>query len=323
MGEPTNLLDRRLLLFTGKGGVGKTTIAAGVALEAARRGKRPLIVEMGHRASMESIFGVRGIGYEPQAVGRGIHAMNLDFEQSLYEYMVEHVRVARVARAVLSNQALQRFFHAAPAVAEIAALNKVSSLVREREADGSVRWDPVIVDLDATGHALMLLNLPSVMDGLVGAGPMRALVDGFSGLLADPRRTVLSLITLPRELPTQETCELFAKLRADHKVPLGALFINRVPVLPVQDELLPLLDHLRGAVQAQPDHPLARPVRRRLELARIATERRDRAQEQIDRLARDVPLPTAKLPAISYATLDLDRIAELGAAALAAVEAPA
>src|SRR5690606_9010827 len=242
-GVNNSLLDRRLLLFTGKGGVGKTTIVAALALEAARRGRRPLIVELGHRASMESVFAVPQIGYAPREVGKGVWAMNLDFESALAEYFEEHIPVKRVARTIMRNKTLQKFFHAAPSVAEVAILNKLSALENQRE-HGQHRWDPIFVDLDATGHAIMLLNLPSVMTGLIGDGPMRRLIDGFSSLLTDPRKTVLSLVTLPLELPAQETVELYERLVNQHEVDLGVLFVNQVPPRPLSPKQAGMLDRL-------------------------------------------------------------------------------
>ena len=151
--------------------------------------------------------------------------MQLEFDGALTDYMNEHVKVPRLARRVLSNQALRRFFEAAPAVGEIATLNKLSALERERQG-ATPRWDPILVDLDATGHALMLLNLAKVMDGLVGDGPLRRLLDGFSILLNDPRKTMLNLVTLPRDLPAQETVELYERLCSDHRIARGALALD-------------------------------------------------------------------------------------------------
>ena len=131
--DPSTLLSRRLLLFTGKGGVGKSTVVASLAMEAARRGGRPLVVELGHRHTMRSIFGTSAVGYEPHPVGHGVHAMQLEFDGALTDYMNEHVKVPRLARRVLANHALRRFFEAAPAVGEIATLNKLSALEAERE----------------------------------------------------------------------------------------------------------------------------------------------------------------------------------------------
>ncbi|MFO7565816.1 MAG: ArsA-related P-loop ATPase [Enhygromyxa sp.] len=302
-----SLLDRRLLLFTGKGGVGKTTIVAALALEAARRGRRPLIVELGHRASMESVFAIDKIGYTPREVGGGVWAMNLDFESALAEYFEEHIPVKRVARTIMRNKTLQKFFHAAPSVAEVATLNKLSTLENLRE-HGHHRWDPIFVDLDATGHAIMLLNLPSVMDGLIGDGPMRRLIDGFSSLLTDPRRTVLSLVTLPLELPAQETVELYERLARHHDVELGALFVNQVPPRPLTSKQAGFLDRLEHRAHQHQITTLVDDVA----IARRAMRYHANAREQINRLRRDVALPLVELPTIASRALDLETVARVG-----------
>lgn len=300
----TSLFDRRLLLFTGKGGVGKTTVVAALALEAARQGRRPLVVELGHRASMEGLFNVDGIGYAPREVGRGVAAMNLDFEQALAEYFAEHIPVKRVSRAIMRNKTLQKFFHAAPSVAEVATLNKLSALEGERE-DGRPRWDPILVDLDATGHAVMLLNLPSVMDGLIGDGPMRRLVDGFSSLLCDPKRTLLSLVTLPRELPAQETLELWQRLDRHHDVELGVLFVNQVPERPLTPQQAGMLDRLEAAAADNSE------LLDDLALTRRAMRRHASAREQIQRMRSAIAMPLVEIRRADDA-LDLDAIAAMG-----------
>ncbi len=312
--RPT-LLDRRLLLFTGKGGVGKTTCVAALALEAARRGRRPLIVELGHRASMEGVFEVSEIGYTPREVGKGVWAMNLDFESALEEYFVEHIPVKRVARTVMRNKTLQKFFHAAPSVSEVAILNKLSTLEAEREGR-KPRWDPIFVDLDATGHAIMLLNLPSVMNGLIGDGPMRRLIDGFSSLLKDPRKTQLSLVTLPRELPAQETVELYQRLVRQRDVDLGLLFVNQVPERPLSPNQAGWLDRVGQRAAEVGLNTLVDDVA----LARRAMRQHANARAQINRMRKDIALPIIELPVLFDASLGLAGLAEVGQQLVAKIE---
>jgi arsenite-transporting ATPase len=313
--SPTSLLDRRLLLFTGKGGVGKTTLVAALALEAARRGRRPLVIELGHRASMEAVFEIDRIDYTPRDVGRGVHAMNLDFESALSEYFEQHIPVQRVARTIMRNKTLQKFFHAAPSVSEIATLNKISTLEAER-GQGGYRWDPIFVDLDATGHALMLLNLPGVMSGLIGDGPMRRMVDGFSTLLADPRRTILSLVTLPLELPAQETVELYTQLNEHHDIALGVLFVNQVPPRPLNPKQAGLLDRLEHRAKTVGIDTLVDDVA----IARRAMRYHANARGQINRLLREIDMPMVELPNVASRVLDLDTIAKLGRKTLELLE---
>ena len=313
--SPTSLLDRRLLLFTGKGGVGKTTIVASLAIEAARRGRRPLIIELGHRASMEAVFRVDQVGYAPRDVGRGVHAMNLDFESALNEYFEVHIPIQRVAKTIMKNKTLQKFFHAAPSVSEVATLNKISALEAERQG-GGYRWDPIFVDLDATGHALMLLNLPGVMSGLIGDGPLRKLIDGFSKLLSDQRRTILSLVTLPLELPAQETVELYTQLQQHHDVALGVLFVNQVPPRPLNPKQAGMLDRLEHRAKTFGIETLVDDVA----IARRAMRYHANARGQINRLLREVDMPMVELPSIASRVLDLDTIGHLGRKTLELLE---
>lgn len=288
-----HLLERRLLLFTGKGGVGKSTVVAALAVEAAHRGQRPLIVELGHRASMQSIFAVPHIGHEPIAVtpdGK-VWAANLDLDEAIVDYVVEQVKIRRVARSITGNRTLQGLFRAAPAVREIAMLNKLRLFERD-ESRGRPTWGPILVDLDATGHALMLLDMPQILGNLLSGGPLRGLIDALTGLFTDPSRTLLNLVTLPAEIPVQETLELHERLTRSRGIQLGALFVNQVPPVPLTPELRPLLPELAalaaraGLMQLGDD----------LELATQALAEDARARDLIATLHREARMPLALLP---------------------------
>lgn len=296
----------RLSLFTGKGGVGKSTLVAAVAVEAARRGLSPLVVELGHRASMQAIFGVPRVEHAPTEVAPGVHASNVDLDATLAEYIEAHVRVRALARRVARSAALRRFFEAAPAVTEVLTLWRLEQLLGATRPDGHPRWHPVLVDFDATGHALMFLELPRVFEGLVSSGPVRELLDSFSALLSDRARTRLHLVTLPGRLPVQETIELVTRLAAEHAVPLGTLYVNQVPRAPLPEGSRHVLDAL-----------LARGGRPELasDLALMARETRahERMREEIARLA-SLRLPMVELPRLP-GPLDRAALAELGARA--------
>jgi len=278
------LATRRLQLFTGKGGVGKSSVVAATALAAARAGRRPLVVELGHRATMATVFEEASIGHEPTEVAPGVHAANIDFDEALVDYVAEHAKVRALARRIVRGEALRRFFHAAPAVSEVVTLRMLERLEEATER-GAPRWDPILVDLDATGHALMFLSLPEVFADLATRGPLARLLKGFTALLSDHDRTALNLVTLPDELPAQETRELHAALRKKGSVPLGRLFINRVPAPPVSDATRQRYDALEAAGWSA-EVALAR----RLEAAH------ERAAAIADRLERELELPTLRLP---------------------------
>ncbi|MEX1365312.1 MAG: ArsA-related P-loop ATPase [Nannocystaceae bacterium] len=307
-----DLLDHRFLLFTGKGGVGKSTLTASVAIEAAARGMRPLVVELGHRATMRSVFGVDTVGLAPRPVGLGVHAMSVEFEQAVVEYMVQHIPSRRTARAIAGNQVLDRLFRAMPAVGEIATINILRAREAEVDEAGRPRWSPILVDLDATGHALMFLELRDVVGPLMGAGPMRRLLDDMAELFADPERTRLNLVTLPEELPVTETLELHERLAAKGSVAFGRIFVNRVPHTGLIGAEA-TVEQLHEAAVRSADHELRSDAV--FALAALDNERRARAQ--IDRLQEGLPLPILELPRLPAARLTGTDLRDLGRAALA------
>ena len=318
-----HLLDRRLLLFTGKGGVGKSTVVAALAVEAAARGLRPLIVELGHRATMQGIFAAGGanhgapeIGHDPVPVtaDRTIWAANLDLETSIVDYVADQVKLRSVARAIASNRALQGLFRAAPAVREIVTLNKLR-LFERAVTRGRPTWGPILVDLDATGHALMLLEMPRMIGELLADGPLRGLVDALTGLFTDPTRTLLNLVTLPSEIPVQETLELYQRLRRDHGVPLGALFVNDVAPRAIASELRPYLPELAELAQRERLPELAADV----QLAGQAIARDELVLALVARLQREADLPLALLPRLAPHEHGLVGLQRLGRAALTAL----
>jgi arsenite/tail-anchored protein-transporting ATPase len=306
----TALLDRRFLLFTGKGGVGKTTLVAALAVQAAEHGLRPLVVELGHRQSMRSVFGAAQVGPTARDVGHGVHALSIDFDAAVLDYMVEHLPSKRLAGAVVKNRVLERLFAAMPAVGEIATLSKLRALEAE-QVDGKPRWSPILVDLDATGHALMFLELRVVLEGLMGAGPMLRLIESTADMFADPRTTRLNLVVTPDELPVTETIELYDRLVGAGTVAFGHVLVNRVPVCGVDDAAIASLDAIEQAARAAGEVEVVRDVAwARRELAHQAS-----ARHQIERLSSRVPLPIVELPRLATARMTFDDLALLGARA--------
>jgi arsenite/tail-anchored protein-transporting ATPase len=234
MGLADDLTRSRIHFFTGKGGVGKSTIVGAVALALAERGKRPLIVELGHRASLSAIFSGTPIDYRPREVAPGVLAMNVELEPALREYVADHLRVPGLAGLVLSSKPLRRFFEAAPAVAEIVTLKKLEKLEGERRR-GAARYDPILVDLDATGHATMFFELPRVFAGIARTGPLATLLDSFSALLRDDAKARLHVVTVPSELPVNETLEFRAAMRARETIDVASILVNRTPPSPPDD----------------------------------------------------------------------------------------
>ncbi len=220
-------LDRRLLFFTGKGGVGKSTVAAATAVFAAARGKRVLLVEVDDKGNAATLFEHAPVGFDPVEVYPGVHAMQMRTEASLREYLKLNLRVPVLGRLGPIAHMLEFVANAAPGVKEILTVGKICWEVRE-SIEGRADWDLVVVDAAATGHVVAQLDAPWAIRDLVQVGPVRTQTNWMTELLGDPAVTALHVVTTPEEMPINETIELVATVRADLAVPLGSVVVNRV-----------------------------------------------------------------------------------------------
>lgn len=287
------LLERRLLLFTGKGGVGKSTVVASMSLAARQLGKRVLVVEMGTEGAMKRLFGLPQVGFEPVAVAPGLDTATLEPEQALADYVRSYVKVGGLARLILRHPLLKAFFRAAPGVYEFVTLHRLVEWVEARDAarPGGYAYDLVLVDLPATGHALRLLALPEAVRQLVGHGVMGRVVDHLETVLHDPKITALSLITLPEDMPVSETIELYDALRTKTRLPLGLLIVNAYPEA--------LFDADEREVLARLDAMETKRLSPVVAQAREACRGERRRGELLAELGRRVGLTRLLLPALT------------------------
>ena len=227
MAPAPELLDRRLLFFTGKGGVGKTTMAAATAILAADRGRRVLLVDVDGKGDIAALFEHAPVGFKPVQVHPGVLAMSMDTEASLQEYLRLNLKVPVLGRLGPLARVLDFVATAAPGVKEILTVGKVCWEVRE-SIEGRADWDLVVVDAAATGHIIGQLDAPRAIQELVSVGMVREQTDWMVELLSDPSVTSLNIVATPEEMPVNETIELVGRARAELTVPLGAVVVNRV-----------------------------------------------------------------------------------------------
>src|SRR5688572_8563375 len=291
-----DLLGRRLLFFTGKGGVGKSTVTAATAVLAAERGQRVLVVEVDAKGNLPDLFEQPRVGFEPREVYPGVFAMAMRTEESLKEYLRLNLRVPVLGRMGPLARVLDFVATAAPGVKEVLTVGKVCWEVRE-SIDGRADWDLVVVDAAATGHIIGQLDAPRAIQELVSVGAVREQTDWMVELLADPALTALNVVATPEEMPVNETIELVERARAQLHVPLGAVFVNRV--LPelfthADEEVFESLQEAQvSAVLTERAGTGATAV---LEAARLAVSLRRTRATHLSRLRETVDLPMVYLP---------------------------
>lgn len=219
---------RRFLFVTGKGGVGKTTFSAALALALAAQGKRVLVAMPQGKERLSALLGSPPLTSEIAQVGNNLWAVNLAPERALYEYGEMILKVKALAKAVFDNKYTRTFFRATPGLYEWAMLGKAWFHTTEKLDDGSNRFDVVIFDAHATGHGVDMLRVPKVILDAVPPGILRRDAEAAWAMFRDPVQSGVIVVTLPEEMPTTETVELVGNIRSELELPVLKLVVNGV-----------------------------------------------------------------------------------------------
>ena len=221
------LLDPRVLLVTGKGGVGKSTVAAALAIAAVRTGRRTCLVEVEGRQTMRSLFSTEPWDFDEREVRQDLFGMSIDPEASLSEYLAMFYGGKRLSRLVVNSTAVEFATTAAPGIKDVLLIGKIKEMERRRDADGRFVYDTIVVDAPPTGRILNFLRAPEATTELIRVGPVREQAQSVVDLLLDPNRLRLQLVTLLEEMPVAETADSAGDLEA-LGVQLNPVVANRV-----------------------------------------------------------------------------------------------
>jgi anion-transporting ArsA/GET3 family ATPase len=303
----SGLFDKRLVVVTGKGGVGKTTVAAALGLAAARAGKRTIVCEVARQERMSRAFHREGVGPHETELADRLYAISIDPQAALEEYLEDQIGSRRLAHLLFGNRIFDYFAAATPGMRELTTIGKVWEMAQLHRRKRSDRpYDLVLMDAPASGHGLGMLGTPRTFREAVRVGPIHRQAGKIHDFLTDSRTTGVVAVALPEEMPVNETVELEQRLDDELGVRIDQVVVNALlPERFSTDEC----ERIRGANGTHP--VLGVRAAMRAALSEYAQAKGQRAQ--LRRLKREATAPVATLPYLFEPDLDLDSFERLSA----------
>jgi anion-transporting ArsA/GET3 family ATPase len=217
---------RRFLFITGKGGVGKTTVTAALASALAARGLRVLVTVCGAKERLSTLLGAPPLGSAISELSQNIWGVRLVSEVALREYGTLKLKNRVLVDAIFVSKYVTGFLSGTPGLKEWSLLGKAWYHATEEESDGRPRFDVVLFDAPATGHGLDMLRVPKVIVDIAPPGVLRSDAERAWEMFRDPSRSGVVVVTLPEEMPTNETLELCTALERELTLPIAELVVN-------------------------------------------------------------------------------------------------
>ncbi|NVB77355.1 MAG: ArsA family ATPase [Kofleriaceae bacterium] len=301
-----SVFDRRLILVVGKGGVGRSTVAAAIAGQCAARGRKTLLFETNANDRFGSYFDKPSVGTEVVQLAPNLSAVNTNPAAALEEYGLMILKFRSVYEMVFENRVTRAFLRAIPGLDDYAMLGKAWFHTTE-EKRGKPIWDTVVFDMPASGHSMSMLRIPWVINETVPEGPLTRDARTIKELLTDPARTAAVLVTLAEEMPVNEAIELEEKLGGLGIKP-QQIVCNQVypqhfaPGAPVTK----VLDTLAA------DPALPSPLRELTEHAKLSRDRRALNERYLEELRARAKTPVHELPMMFAPALDAAHVRTLG-----------
>jgi len=301
-----DLGDRRLVLVLGKGGVGRSTIAAALAGNHAARGKKTLLFETNANDRFGTYFDKSPVGTTVTELAPNLSAVNTNPAAALEEYGLMVLKFKSVYEMVFENRITKAFLRAIPGLDDYAMLGK-AWFHTEEEKRGRPVWDTVVFDLPASGHSVSMLRIPWVITETVPEGPLTRDARSIKQLLTDPRRTCAIIVTLAEEMPVNEAIELEQKLTALGIVPQHVICNQMYPDhFPAGSPVTKVLD----ALVADPSLPS--PLREVTAHSQLSRDRRSLNTHYLAELRARAKAPVTELPIIFTPQLSSAQVRSLG-----------
>lgn len=204
--------------------MGKSTVSLALSVALARLGKKTLYISVSDQTFVSSLYARNPrIGYEEEKIDQNLWALAVDPQKSLHEYILRQIKFEFLYRIVFENRVMRYFLDATPGLQDLLVLGKITDMVEGKKRRA---FDRVIVDMPATGHGFNLLRIPHVVKNMIPTGPLHNRADQMDRMLHNRNLVALAVVTLPEEMPVNESLELHASLKKDLDLPLNALVVN-------------------------------------------------------------------------------------------------
>ncbi len=310
----TDFLKPRLHILLGKGGVGKTTVAAALGVAAAQRNLDTLICETEGKSGLGAIFGKGALGYEEERLVEHLWARTIKPDEALIQYLEDH-SMFRLSRYLVRANLLEYVSTTIPGIKDVLILGKVKQLVH-RNRDYERPYEVIVLDPPAAGHALTFLSSPLGIKNAVRVGPLREQSEEVLALLQDHDLTVVHVVTLPEETPVNEALEAAEKVVERTACKLGVVFVNgcypQPPGVVGPEEILEAAREVGTTVEKEVAEGMAA-------ASAFLAERYEMQQAEKRRVAEKLGLPTVELPFLFTTDITASEIGRLAAAIEAGV----
>ncbi|MGZ5323056.1 MAG: ArsA family ATPase [Solirubrobacterales bacterium] len=302
-----DLLDKRLVFVTGKGGVGKSTVSIALGLAAARAGKRTIVCEVSSQENASRVFHKGAVGFNEVRVAENLWAISIDPDESMREYVLLQLKVRAMRDLLMRSRIFNYLAAATPGLKELVTIGKVWELAQpQRKVKKAREYDLVIVDAPATGHGVGFLQTPRTFAGIARVGPMHSQATELDRYITDHATTGVAIVALPEEMPVNESASLEDALTDDVGIAVDRVYMNAMYPERFDAEEAAKLERVLELTEG----PARAAVR-----AAVSQYRRSQTQrEQLGRLESMVRSPVKTLPFIFKPRLDVDSLERLAAA---------
>jgi ABC-type dipeptide/oligopeptide/nickel transport system ATPase subunit len=299
-----DLLDKRLVIVTGKGGVGKSTVALALGLAAAEQGKRTIVAEVSAQEQLSRVFHRAEVGFHEVEMADNLWAISIDPDESMKEYLLIQLRVKAMRDLLVNSRIFSYLAAATPGLRELVTFGKVWELAQpKRKVKPGHEYELVVVDAPATGQGIGFLQTPRTFAGIARVGPIRSQAETLDRFITNHRKMGVALVALPEEMPVNESATLEHTLTEEVGASVDRIFLNGLyPERFSADDLAqvePIAEREDGAVRAA---------------CRAAMSQSRRAATQREQLARLVELtsaPVRTLPFLFEPQLGLEQVRTL------------